>query len=169
VSVQPDPSPEGALIREARRAAGLSFRKIAGRAGISYGRWRQIEAGYQNVTLGVYEPVRAPDRTVARMAAVVGVSPEQLEEAGRADAAAVLRSPYFRLPDPNDDPAPALASTGDPAMPADLDKAETYVWRGPGTERQRRAMIAAYRQTRYQEWVESMNIADPDVSSLQSA
>lgn len=40
---------------------------------------------------GQYIPVRAPAETLARMAQVVGVTPEQLEQANRADAAAELR------------------------------------------------------------------------------
>ena len=60
------------------------------RAGISYGRWRQIVMGYQNISPGVYAAVHAPAKTVAKMARVVGVTPAQLTEAGREDAAAIL-------------------------------------------------------------------------------
>jgi hypothetical protein len=87
---RPDPPPWGAAIAAACRAAGLSARAAARAAGISEGRWRQITGGYQVVRPGVYEPVRGPAGTVARMAAVAGLTPAQLRAAGRGDAAALL-------------------------------------------------------------------------------
>ena len=87
---RPAPPPWGALITTALRQAGLSAREAARRAGLSEGRWRQITSGYQVVSAGVYAPVRGPEATVARMAAVAGVTPAQLELAGRPDAAAAL-------------------------------------------------------------------------------
>jgi hypothetical protein len=87
---RPDPSPWGAAITAACRRAGLSARAAARRAGISEGRWRQITGGYQVVRPGVYVPVRGPAHTVARMAAVAGLTPAQLSTAGRDDAARVL-------------------------------------------------------------------------------
>ena len=72
------------------RRAQLSAREAARRAGISEGRWRQITGGYQVVSAGVYAPVRGPAATLARMAAVVGVTAAQLKQAGRADAAKEL-------------------------------------------------------------------------------
>src|SRR5215469_2152704 len=87
---RPDPPPWGALIAAALRAAGMSAREAARRAGISEGRWRQIASGYQVVSAGVYAPVHGPAGTLARMAAVVGVTPAQLRKAGRPDAARAL-------------------------------------------------------------------------------
>jgi hypothetical protein len=87
---RPEPPPWGTLIAAALRAAGLSAREAARRAGISEGRWRQITGGYQVVSPGVYAPVRGPAGTLARMAAVAGVSPAQLRAAGRDDAAELL-------------------------------------------------------------------------------
>ena len=87
---RPAPPPWGALITGALRTAGLSAREAARRAGISEGRWRQITSGYQVVSAGVYAPVRGPAATLARMASVAGVTPARLEQAGRADAAAIL-------------------------------------------------------------------------------
>jgi hypothetical protein len=70
----------------------MSIREASRHAKISYGRWRQITSGYQNVSPGVYAQVKAPAATVARMAQAVGVTPEQLEAEGdRPDAAAILR------------------------------------------------------------------------------
>lgn len=89
---KPAPQPEGKLITDARKRARLSGREAARRAGISEGRWRQIVNGYIVVAKGVYSPVAdAPANTVARMAQTVDVSPEELEAAGRADAAEELR------------------------------------------------------------------------------
>jgi hypothetical protein len=89
---RPDQPPEGKLIADALNLQGMSIRKAARLAGISYGRWRQITTGYQNVSQGSYARVHAPAVTLARMAVTVGVSPVQLEAAGRADAADALRN-----------------------------------------------------------------------------
>ncbi len=89
---RPKPPPWGLLISQALKRSGLSARKAASRAGLSEGRWRQITSGYQNVSAGVYAPVRGPADTLARMAQVVGVTPEQLDEADRPDAAEELRA-----------------------------------------------------------------------------
>jgi hypothetical protein len=87
---RPEPPPWGALITDSRRRARLSAREAARRAGISEGRWRQLAGGYQVVSAGVYAPVRGPAATLARMAAVVGVTPAQLRQVGRGDAAREL-------------------------------------------------------------------------------
>jgi hypothetical protein len=87
---RPEPPPWGTLITAGIRRAGLSAREAARRAEISEGRWRQITGGYQVVSPGVYAPVHGPAGTVAKMAAVAGVTAAQLEQAGRADAAAEL-------------------------------------------------------------------------------
>jgi transcriptional regulator with XRE-family HTH domain len=92
MSKRPDPPPWGVLLARALAKAKLSAREAARRAGISEGRWRQIASGYQVVSAGVYAPVHGPARTLARMAAVVGVTPAQLKKAGRPDAAKLLAS-----------------------------------------------------------------------------
>lgn len=89
---RPEPPPEGELIAAALKRAGLSTRAAAKRAGMSDNRWHQIVKGFQTVSAGVHAPVRGPAETVARMAQVVGVTPEQLAEAGRDDAAEALRT-----------------------------------------------------------------------------
>ena len=87
--VQP---PEGRLIADAANRLDLSIREAARRAGISYGRWRQIVTGYQNVSPGSVAPVHAPAGTLAKMAAAVGVTPEQMDTEGlRPDAAEAMR------------------------------------------------------------------------------
>jgi hypothetical protein len=87
---RPDPTPWGAAITAACREAGQSARAAARQAGISEGRWRQITSGYQVVSAGVYAPVRGPAHTVARMAAVAGLTAAQLRATGRDDAARLL-------------------------------------------------------------------------------
>ena len=89
---RPSPPPWGALLTKALASAEISAREAARRAGISEGRWRQIASGYQVVSPGIYAPVHGPAKTLARMAAVVGVTPEQLTRAGRQDAAKALAS-----------------------------------------------------------------------------
>jgi hypothetical protein len=89
---RPSPPPWGVLLTKALADAQLSAREASRRAGISEGRWRQIAGGYQVVSPGVYAPVRGPAQTLARMAAVAGVTPAQLTDAGRPDAAKALAS-----------------------------------------------------------------------------
>lgn len=108
---RPNPPPWGVLIAEALKESGLSARKAAGKVPISEGRWRQIVTGYQNVSAGVYAPVRGPAETLARMARVVGVTPEQLDEAGREDAAEALRDLHSSesAEEPRKDPEKMIA------------------------------------------------------------
>lgn len=90
MTTRPSPPPEGQRITAALKRTKLSARRAAARAGISDARWRQITSGYQMVS-GNPIPVRdAPAETVARMALVVGVTPEELED-DRPDAAGELR------------------------------------------------------------------------------
>ena len=85
------PPPEAALIaaRLAARVPHMSRREAARRAGISETRWRQIENGIIRVR-GADYPEVAPAGTLARIALVVGITPAELESAGRPDAAAEL-------------------------------------------------------------------------------
>lgn len=86
----PAPPPEGTLITESLKRKHLSVRKAAKQAGISEGWWRQVVRGYQTLSGGGYGKVKGPDETVARMALVAGVTPEQLSQAGRDTAAQEL-------------------------------------------------------------------------------
>jgi hypothetical protein len=116
MDTRPPQPPEGRLIGDAAERLDLSIREAARRAGISYGRWRQIVQGYQNVSPGNYAIVRIPDtgraaRTLAKMAAVAGVTPEQMETIGQRPAIAeVMRS----LPGA---PRPVLAGESPPDAP----------------------------------------------------
>ncbi len=72
---RPEQPPEGRLIADAADRLDLSIREAARRAGLSYGRWRQIVTGYQNVSTGSYAKVLAPSRTLAKMAESQGPRP----------------------------------------------------------------------------------------------
>lgn len=86
-----DPPPEGRIIEDAREKRRLSQNKAAERAGMSGTRWRQIVTGVASGGKGIQIPVHGRAVTVARMAQVVGVTPEQLADVGRGDAAEELR------------------------------------------------------------------------------
>lgn len=83
------PPPEAVLIRRAREARNLTPAEAAVKAKTRLGdrRWRQIEDGSE----GKGKPLRATDKTLAHMAAAVLVSPEQLVEVDRIEAAEILR------------------------------------------------------------------------------
>lgn len=83
----PIPPPEAQLIEQKRnQPPRMSIRQAAARAGISETRWRQIESGAR-IFRGNRYPERAPAGTLASMARVVGVTPGELANAGRQDAA----------------------------------------------------------------------------------
>lgn len=78
----PATPPEAVLIERHRTERGLSIREAARRAAVSDGTWRRIE--------GDRDVARPPD-TLAQMAAVIGIVPSELTEAGRPDAAGALQ------------------------------------------------------------------------------
>jgi hypothetical protein len=137
---RPEQPPEGKLIEDAADNLDISIREAARRAGLSYGRWRQIVKGYQNVSPGVYAPVRnAPAKTVARMAAVTGVTPEQMETDGqRPDVAEAMRRNAEARVTP-----PSLAAV--PPPPASLEPGPGDIF--PDTEAEMRPLIDAHLQT----------------------
>lgn len=101
----PEPPPEATLIRVAREAIRVKVSAAASAAGMSPQRWSQVERGYQR-RLGRYLRVSAPPATVAHMAHAVAVAPGQLEDAGRADAAEILRYILRRAPEEPVTPPP---------------------------------------------------------------
>jgi len=86
------PPPEAVVIRRAREARGLSPERAASLLEIplSGARWRQIEQGYE-IRAGGRKAVKGRDMVIAHMAHVVGLRPEALQEAGRPEAAQILR------------------------------------------------------------------------------
>ncbi len=86
------PPPEARLIAELRaKPPRMSMSEAARRADISLTRWRQLENGYRPFK-GVNYPETGPAQTIAKMAMVVGATPQQLADAGRADAAGELEA-----------------------------------------------------------------------------
>jgi len=182
MNTRPDQPPEGRLIAAALERSGLSIREASRRAAISYGRWRQVVTGVQNVSPGVTAAVRAPARTVARMAAVVGVTPEQMETEGhRPDAAEAMRrnavqppaAPFPAEPAPSRQPPP-LRVLQDPNIdehelareeaivddelarrmpPRDADEAKAWALTGVSFENRRR-FVAMMRLIRRQNGTE---------------
>lgn len=107
------PPPEGELITAAlkRKRPKLTIREAARRAGISEAWWRQVVRGYQPLKGGGKAPMRGSAETIASMARVVGVTPDQLEAAERADAAAELRDLLAEPVDPMDEAEAILADS----------------------------------------------------------
>lgn len=102
-------------------------------------RWRQVERGYKTRDA----PVRAPAKTLAHMAHVVGISPERLTEVGRDDAAQILHE-IQRQEAEQEDQAPAVY--------ADMsDRLESAVWEMDLSLEDRKMMIDLLRQKRAQE------------------
>ena len=90
MTTHPQPPPEAELIRRKRESPpNMKIRHAAELAGMSEGRWRQLENGGWK-RRGRWDTEIAPADTLARMARAVGVTPDELTEAGRADAAAEL-------------------------------------------------------------------------------
>lgn len=86
----PPQPPEGRLIEEAAKADGRSVKALAPLAGISDARWRHIVKGYQPTGNGRFNEVKAPAQTLARMAHVLGLDADDLDQVGRTDAAQAL-------------------------------------------------------------------------------
>lgn len=139
--------PYGALIEEARKKARLSMREAGRRAGISGNWWRYVTEGHQGET-----PVPGTAETVAAMARVVGVTPEQLAGKGqRPDAAEALREMLRPVtaenrPPPLPEP-PTAAEEAVERFPGDL--VAQAIWRQPNTpEAERWEMIATLERKR---------------------
>lgn len=110
----PDPPPEAVILRVAREATGMTAGQAAeateGAVSATY--WRDVERGYGG-RRGKQAKARASSRYLAHMARVVSLTPEQLTEAGRDDAARVLSEILRREHVP--DPAPPPADSDYPA------------------------------------------------------
>lgn len=89
----PEPSPEGVLIRRVRESLRprLPVAEAAKRAGVGEATWGNTERGYRKPgRLLDPLPFRPSAKILAHMAHAIGLTPEDLHEVGRADAAAVL-------------------------------------------------------------------------------
>jgi transcriptional regulator with XRE-family HTH domain len=67
------PARFGAALAAARKRRGLNVRQASQRAGISEGRWRQLELGYQQAAGGVRIPANPKSTTVRAVATAVGL------------------------------------------------------------------------------------------------
>ncbi|WP_280273433.1 helix-turn-helix domain-containing protein [Nocardia wallacei] len=74
----------GRRMEQGRLAAGLSKRQAAKRAGISDGRWRQLEAGVETIR-GKTFPVKTTPETVARIASALQQPVDELLEVAGFD------------------------------------------------------------------------------------
>lgn len=112
MTTKPPQPPEGALIEMARKRRGPRppIKHYAERAGLSDTRWRQIEKGYQTPTAGNPVPVTAQPETLARMARAVDVTPQQLRDVDRDDAADAYEKLFA---DAGDEPAAPAAEIVD--------------------------------------------------------
>ena len=113
---------EGDLIRRARDRAvpKLSIRRAAARIGISPEHWGNIERGHKSA--GATEtprPLSPSASMLAKMAGVVGVTPGELAEAGRQDAARELEEMQRRRPLAVVPPPPRETVEPLDALPAD--------------------------------------------------
>jgi len=98
---RPEPPPEAPLIDAARRSSRLTVREVTRRARISEAHWRQIVSGYESLGGGEYREVHAKPETLARIAQVIGLTPDQLRKVRRTDAAEALEE---ITPDPQPEP-----------------------------------------------------------------
>jgi transcriptional regulator with XRE-family HTH domain len=92
---RPAGRPSESDLIQRRRVANvppLSRRQAAARAGISPSQWSDVERGSKRAGPGIVVPVRATAETLAKMAAAVGVTADELANAGREDAADRIRS-----------------------------------------------------------------------------
>lgn len=117
---RPAQRPEGAVIERALKRKNLSARAAAEKAGISEGRWRQVMNGYQATGQGKYVDAVGTDVTVAHMAKAVEVTPEELDAAGRPDAALLLRDLYEQDAKPEGVEAELKAIRDNPERPSHL-------------------------------------------------
>lgn len=83
---------EGAMIKAAvERRPGMSIRKLADLVDLSEARVRQYINGYTSAGRGQYVTVEAPADRLAAISHVLHISPEELDLAGRSDAATLQR------------------------------------------------------------------------------
>ena len=128
-----DLTPLGELLEAARLAKRpkLSQNAVAKAAGTSSTTYRRIISGISRFG-GQDVPFDGSADTVAQIARVLGVTPEQLEQAGRTDAAEELRileEPPSRLQVVTGADAPA-DEPGDEGLDEKLDRAQRLMAEG---------------------------------------
>ena len=90
----PPPPPEAELIAARRKAARprLSMRRAALAAGIAPTTWAEIENARKPVAAGIVVYRKGTPEMLAPMAAVLGITPAELRDRGRDDAAEELEA-----------------------------------------------------------------------------
>jgi hypothetical protein len=103
----PAPPPEALLISTARQAVGMTATQAAAatNGAISATYWRDVERGYGG-RRGKQAAARASARLLAAMAHATGVTPKELADTQREDAARVLEKILRREAGPRADSAP---------------------------------------------------------------
>lgn len=189
-------TPEGGLIRSARNRAipKISIPSAAARVGISAEHWGNIERGYKSVAANEPRvPVEASPELMAKMAAVVRVTPEQMETEGRrSDAAAIMREmprsevAYARAAKPSHGDTPPLiaALLARPGMDKYLaeidaeradggfvarDKYEVAIWTDPLLHEEDKRVVVAYSRLTLAEGVQMGGQTDSTVGLSQGA
>lgn len=82
----------GKLIRDAREAKGLTREDVRDRTGLSMTSQYHVEAG-ERLHDGRPKPHRIHTGTLVELAKLLGLTPGQLADCGRVNAAALLRAP----------------------------------------------------------------------------
>lgn len=136
---RPDPPPEAELIARAMRRKRLRTATVAARAGISAVWARHIINGAQPLGGGQYKAIRAAADTLAHLAHAVDLTPEQLDQAGRSDAAEQLRDILTHNTPPAEE---------DPVVGVLQGDEERAIWALPLDVEQRRDYIALHRTRR---------------------
>lgn len=140
VTTQPA-TPEGRLLRTAREDAGLTMQQAADAIGISRKQLGEIERG---ISQG--REFHPPDRTLAPLAAKLGVTPEQLTAAGRENAARIVADMQPAVADDDRVMETLIASRPDGEF-------LWFLWRETGNDM--KLLPREHRVRRVLEWVEA--------------
>lgn len=168
----PAAPPEARLIRTAREAAGMTATQAAQATGgaISATYWRDVERGYGG-RRGQRAAARASDMTLAAMARVTGVTPEQLIGARREEAARVLAEILRRegRPAPAEVPQPpgAVLAAADTPVSDPQDDAAARLF--PGDTRHDRIIRNIWRLGQYgtsrEDRLDMIEVVDPGLAA----
>ncbi|WP_158103001.1 helix-turn-helix domain-containing protein [Lentzea kentuckyensis] len=99
----------GRLIREAREAVPLTREEVQAAIGLSETSQYNVEAGERRKN-GKKKPHRIHTGTLVSLAKLIGLTPQQLADCGRDEAAALLRAPLLPGGLSDDDKAEVAAS-----------------------------------------------------------
>lgn len=141
-------TPEGKLIRHARKQSRLSIPAAAAAAGISAEHWGNVERGYRSISADEREDVTGTPDMIALMARTVSVTAQQLTAAGRPDAAQALPAPGAEQPADDDDPGrKAVIESVRTLYPGDAVAMAIMTQWHKSLEQRRRELAAVQRAT----------------------